>query len=92
MKTNCIRDKQMEFTQKLQCYSFKIDHHLGTKNSFNKLSRPLINKNSKKKLVEQNREILNKLQHFSLRKNYSLFHPNHRAIILFPIFGEENYF
>lgn len=91
MKTNCIRDKLIELTQKLQCYSFKIDHHLGTKNSFNKLSRPLIDKNSKKKLVEQKRKILNKLQQFSLQKNYSLFHPNHQAIILFQIFGEENF-
>ena len=72
METTRLSGRQIRWAQELSRYDFKIDYRPGTKNPADALSRPLTDEDAEKELVEQNRKILDKLQH-SLSENNESF-------------------
>lgn len=62
-------------------YDLKIDYRLGTKNSADALSRPIIDDDAEKELVEQKHKILDKLQHHLSENNHFLLNANYQVVI-----------
>ena len=64
IETTRLSGRQIRWSQKLSRYDFKIDYRPGTKIPADVLSRPFTDKDTEKKLVEENHKILDKLQYF----------------------------
>ena len=91
METTRLSGRQIRWAQELSQYDFKIDYRPGSKNPADALSRPLIDEDAEKKLVEQNRKILDKLQQSLSENNHSLLNANYRAVTQSTICDENNY-
>ena len=92
MKTTCLSDRRIQLAQQLLRYDFKINNCLRFKNPAGVLSRLITYEDAEKRLVGQNRKILNKLQHFLSQNIHSLLHVNCQAVTQSTICDEENYF
>ena len=91
IETTCLSGRQICWAQELSQYDFKIDYRARSKNPADALSRPLTNKDIEKKLVEQNRKILDKLQQSLSENNHSLLNANCRAVTQSSMCDEDNY-
>ncbi len=80
MTSTRLSGRQIRLAQELLRYEFKIDYCTGTKNTVDELSRPFTDKDTEKGFVEQNRKILDKLQHSLSENNYWLLNANCKAV------------
>lgn len=83
--------KDIQLTVTFLQYNFKIDYRPKSKNLANVLSQPFANVLANKKLVKQNRKILDKLQHFLSKIMILYFLVNYQQVIQ-EILCDEKYY
>ncbi len=91
IETTRLSGRQIRWSQKLSRYDFKIDYRPGTKIPADVLSCSLTDKDTEKKVVEENRKILNKLQYSLWVDNHLLLDTNCQAVTQSTRCDEENY-
>ena len=92
IETTRLSLRQIRWSQKLSRYNFKIYYRPKTKTPADALSRSFLDKDNEKELVEQNRKILDRLQHSLSENHHSLLNAICQAVPKSTMCDEEIHF